>query len=117
LINKLFTDKLGAPSLEVGRDCPLDSATPSPSAYHAHASGSPHETLCSAVKKCDCAAMYMHGTSEYVDCLDAKRDLIVYACSSAWVFKGNGTPILAFPGDSQPSPPVLGLPAKRKDGK
>ena len=77
----------------------------------------PHETLCSAVKKCDCAAMYMHGTSEYVDCLDAKRDLIVYACSSAWVFKGNGTPILAFPGDSQPSPPVLGLPAKRKDGK
>jgi hypothetical protein len=41
LINKLFTDKLGARSLEVGRDCPLDSATPSPSAYPAHASGSP----------------------------------------------------------------------------
>ena len=41
LINKLFTDKLSAPSLEVGRDCPLDSATPSPSAYPAHASGSP----------------------------------------------------------------------------
>ena len=43
LINKLFTDKLGAPSLEVGRDCPLDSATPSPSAYPAHASGSPYD--------------------------------------------------------------------------
>ena len=46
LINKLFTDKLGAPSLEVGRDCPLDSATPSPSAYSAHASGSPPIKLC-----------------------------------------------------------------------
>jgi len=72
-------------------------------------SSPPHEALCKAVKKCDCASMYMHGSSEYDDCLRAKKDLIAYACASAWLFRP-GPPVLGLPGKIQQYPPVLGLP-------
>ena len=45
----------------------------------------PHSKLCSAVQKCDCAEMYQYGYM-YFDCIAAKNDLIIYACSSEWFF-------------------------------